>query len=209
MKHRLQYVYREFTSLRFRSLAFAIAVALPPGIQAQAITVIGGNSLARDCYLSASLSSTQQRLADRRALDTCTFALQHGTLNPRDTAATLVNRGIVNAALDNFEDALNDYEDALVLKPEFGEIYVNRGNIYFLGRAYGRAIEDYSKAIELKIGQLHVAHLNRGMAYEKIGDRVHAEADYRQALTLSPDWMLAQEKLDQMTEAAKATGADT
>jgi tetratricopeptide (TPR) repeat protein len=164
---------------------------------AQAMTVIGGSAMARDCFMSAKLASTLT-LMSRSSLEACDYALEHGDMSLRDRAATYVNRGIIKAALEDYKEAIADYEIAIKMKPEFAETYINRGNVFYMGHAYGRAIEDYSKAVELNLNKLHIAHLNRGMAYERIGDRANAESDYRRALELYPDWSLAREKLDRL-----------
>ncbi len=43
--------------------------------------------------------------------------------------------------------------------------------------------------------EYEVAYLNRGMAHELRGDLNAAEADYRQALQLRPEWGTALSKL--------------
>ena len=43
----------------------------------------------------------------------------------------------------------------------------------------------------------HIAHLNRGMAYEKLDEYSYAGENYRRALELTPEWSLTQLKLDQ------------
>ena len=170
---------------------------------AQAMTVFGGSGMARDCFMSAKMASTLTVMT-RGSLDACDYVLEHGEMSVRDRAATYVNRGIIKAALEDYEDAIKDYETAIKMKPEFAETYVNRGNVFFMGHAYGRAIDDYSKAVELKLDKLYIAHLNRGMAYERIGDRANAESDYRRALELYPDWKLARDKLDKLLAKANS-----
>ena len=49
----------------------------------------------------------------------------------------------------------------------------------------------------------HIAHLNRGMAYEKLDEYSYAGENYRRALELSPEWSLAQLKLDRLLAKQK------
>ncbi len=60
------------------------------------------------------------------------------------------NRGVVNAALGNTEEALADYDKAIELDPEYPSAYYSRGNLRRKLRDFDGAVEDYSRAIELK-----------------------------------------------------------
>jgi tetratricopeptide (TPR) repeat protein len=90
---------------------------------------------------------------------------------------------------------MRDYEAARELHPEFGAIYVNRGNIFFVRGTYDSAIVEYTRALDAEMSDYQVAHLNRGMAHESLGHYPDAEADYRRALALAPNWPLAETKL--------------
>lgn len=68
-----------------------------------------------------------------------------------------------------------------------------------VGSSYAR-IKEYEKAIDcfngtIKIGILPpndaVAHLNRGDAYERMGDKIKAKADFQQAVNLFKKYKLA------------------
>ncbi len=185
-------------SFRCLSLAaFFTLVAAPAPAQAQSMSVIGGNSFARACYTAATLA-TQLRNADRQDLQECDQALAYGRLSRKDLLATYVNRGIVHAAMEDYAKALKDYRAAIKLEPGSGEVYVNLGNLYFLGQQYAGAIKHYTTAIELTLRQDHVAHFNRGMAYENSNDLAKAATDYRRALELSPQWALPQQRLERL-----------
>jgi tetratricopeptide (TPR) repeat protein len=101
-------------------------------------------------------------------------------------------------ALESYDEAIADYSKALKLKPEFGEIHVNIGNVYFLGKVFDKAIEEYTLAIDLETTKIHIAHINRGMAYESLGDFDNAESDYRAAMEMFPNAALPQVRLDQL-----------
>jgi len=51
---------------------------------------------------------------------------------------------------------------------------------------------------------MHIAFLNRGMAYEAQGHLDQAETDYRKALELAPQWPLAQQKLERVMAKRQA-----
>jgi tetratricopeptide (TPR) repeat protein len=159
--------------------------------------VITSNNYARNCYRAAGIAARIHYTSHKELLS-CDMAMNHGAMSLRDRAATLTNRGIIYMALENYESAINDYSNALKLKPEFGEIHVNIGNVYFLGKVFDKAIEEYTTAIELETTKVHIAYINRGMAYESLGDFDNAETDYRTVMEMLPDAALPQVRLEQL-----------
>lgn len=178
--------------------AFLLALFLAPApAVAQSVTIISNGQDARACSRAAE-SAAMFQFTSREDLDTCTRALDSGDLKVRDEAGTYVNRGIVATTLGKYQDAFADYHQAMEIMPDLPEAYIGRGNLYFLAEKFDKAIEDYSKALELNISKDHIAHFNRGMAYEKLGDFKDAEQNYRRALEIAPEWPLAQKKLDHL-----------
>ena len=167
---------------------------LPLRATAQAMSVYGQDPAARECYDSAKrVVAFDGTIAFSQ--EPCTRALEQRKLRARDRAATHINRGIMRAASHDYPSAMRDYDTALELYPSFGAIYVNRGNIFFLREIYATAIIEYTKALEAEMVEYEVAHLNRGMAHESLGHYPDAEADYRRALALVPNWRIAETKL--------------
>ena len=101
------------------------------------------NTPARECYQAASIAA-RIHYTSRKDVETCSYALQRTALTPRDRAATLANRGIIYMSLEDYQKAIQDYSAALTLKPEFGELNVNIGNVYFLGKSFDKALVEYS-----------------------------------------------------------------
>ena len=188
-----------FTMNKFipESLLFLLLTYLPAAVLAQAITIIGSGGDARNCSMAAD-TAAKFSFVSRDDLESCNRAIDYGRLKRGDLAGTYVNRGIIETALTSYQDAFSDYHHAMEIKPELPEAYIGRGNIYFLAKKYDRAIADYTKALDLNISRDYIAHLNRGMAYEKIGNYENAEKNYRRALELQPDWQLAKDKLDRL-----------
>jgi len=177
-------------------------LALPLAtVQAQSVLILSNSSDARACMQAAEWTALQQQAA-RTDIDACTRALEHGALTRRDRAATLVNRGIVRVALEDYQQALKDYNDAMELMPELPESYVSRGNLLFLANNLDAAIGDYDKALDLMLGRSHIAFYNRGLANEKRGNSAAALADYREALQLRPDFAEAQAKVAALSAPA-------
>ena len=161
------------------------------------MNVMTGDSGAQGCYRAAGIAA-RIHYSSRDEVENCTNALNRSAMSQRDRAATLTNRGIIHLALADFEKSVLDFNSALELKPELGEIHINIGNVYFHDKLYGEAINEYNHAIEKQTTKAHVAYINRGMCYEKLGDFDKAEQDYRNAMDTLPSSKLAQVKLDEL-----------
>ena len=177
-----------------------ILLLLPVTVFAQALSVYGGNKWARACFDNAELAARDKDIVSRSMLESCDSALEHISLKPKDRAATHANRGIIRAAGNNIDAAMEDYSRAMEILPDSAEVHVNRGNAYFLGSDYAMALSDYERAIALGIRQLHIVHFNMGMAFEKLGNDRAAEVQFRSALELDPDWTLAESRLARLLE---------
>lgn len=177
--------------------ALILLFSTPIILYAQSMQVIGGEQSAANCYMAATIAS-QTHIASRDNIEECTFALDHTSIRYRDRIATYINRGIIHVAMENYDQAVKDYDRAYRLDPDIAELHVNRGNLYFMGQVYDQAVAEYSRAIELDLSKVYVALYNRGLAYEKMGELDKAEADYRRALEIFPQWSHAQNKLDRI-----------
>ena len=179
------------------TVLLVVLISFPINSTAQAVTVMGSGSDARECSFAAETAS-KFKSSVRNKLKHCTIALKDLRIKRRDKAATYINRGILQMVLEHYQDALSDYQIAIELMPELPEAYVGRGNFYFIENEYVRAIADYSKALELDLSKDYLAHFNLGMAYEKLNEYGTAEVNYRRALDLQPEWDLAQRYLDRL-----------
>jgi tetratricopeptide (TPR) repeat protein len=166
-------------------------------LAAQSVTIIGSGEEARRCKAAADIAANMQIAADGD-LEDCNFAIRQGRLTTRDLAATYSNRGIIEVVLERYQEAFEDYGTAIQIMPDLPEPYVGRGNVYFIANKLDEAIEHYNKAMSLELGKMHIAFLNRGLAYEAQGRLAEAENDYRKAIELAPEWTLAQEKLERV-----------
>jgi len=176
---------------------FALSSAASYSANAQNSTVIGEGSFATDCARASSVAITTGS-ASRQDLLMCDRAILEGNLGPKDLVASYVNRGVIHMAMGKPKLALADINRALAKDSETGEAYVNRGNLWFLGKRLEDAIQDYDKAIDLGVERPHVAHLNRAMAYEQLGNLDKAKLDYQTALQYRNDWSEAQTRLDRV-----------
>ena len=153
---------------KFSFLLFINLLSIPLYSTAQSVSILGDSADARECYFSAEIA-IQMHSTSRMEIETCTNALNFQNLRLRDKAGTYINRGILYVAMEEYQKAIKDYARAEKLYPDFGAIHVNRGNLFFMGESYDSAISEYTRALGMDLRQDHVAYLNRGMAYEKLG----------------------------------------
>lgn len=177
-------------------------------VSTEAVTVLGSNASASDCYMSAQMTARNNVYASMSDVNNCTDALSVAGITPRDKAATYVNRGILYANLEMFDQALSDYDSANKILPNRVEVYVNRANIYYIKRIFDKAIAEYTRALELNVQKKHVIFYNRGLAYEHSDEYINAEADYRRSIELAPDWYLPNEKLERVLEKINESQPD-
>ena len=85
----------------------------------------------------------------------------------------------------NYTAAIEDYDRAINLNPEYAIAYYNRGNAKYKLEQYEAAITNYDKAINLNPGFAE-AYLNRGSAKNKLGQYEAAITDYDKAINFSP-----------------------
>ncbi len=90
----------------------------------------------------------------------------------------------------DLQKAIEYLDNAINLKPDFAEAFINRGLAYYELGQYKRAIEDYDQAIRWK-PERAASYNNRGIAYAKTGDYKRAIEDYDQAILLKPNYSLA------------------
>jgi tetratricopeptide (TPR) repeat protein len=183
-------------------LAAVLAGAAVP-LAAQSMTVFGSGENARRCSMAAEVAANM-RVASSEDVEYCSMALELDALRLGDRAGTYVNRGIIQSALGDIEEAMADYDRALKIQPELPEAYVGRGNVRFLLSDPAGAIAEYDRALGMEVSRRYAVLLNRGMAFEARGEFDAAERDYREALRLRPDWTLAQSRIDRVLARRKA-----
>ena len=87
------------------------------------------------------------------------------------------NRGDAYVAQGNFDAAINDYDQAINLNPDFARPFNNRGFAYLKKGDYDRALKDFDQAIKLK-SDYGRAFANRAEAYQLRHDYQSAARDY-------------------------------
>lgn len=88
-------------------------------------------------------------------------------------------------AEENTELALEKAEEALAILPEEGHFHALRGDARLLEEQYDQAIPNYDDAIERR-DDFFYYYLQRGMAYERLGNESRAARDLRKSLEYLP-----------------------
>ena len=69
--------------------------------------------------------------------------------------------------IGKYEQAIDEYNKALKLNPQYFGAYVNRGNAYEAMKRHWTAIRDYDRAIEIN-PNYGGAYMNKGVVYTKM-----------------------------------------
>ena len=95
-------------------------------------------------------------------------------------------RGACYAALGKLEDAVQNYQNALVIKPDYSDVSYNLGNVL---RDLGQledAVKSYKKTIAIE-PNYHAAQYNLGVTFQELGLLDDAAEQYEKALNIKPD----------------------
>ena len=97
----------------------------------------------------------------------------------------LSDRGVAHARLQKPKEAIEDFNRAIQLYPEYAAIYNNRGNVLLALGAVREAMKDFDRALLLSPGYA-AAYSNRAGAYLRLGEMAPALVDYNKAIALVP-----------------------
>ncbi len=123
----------------------------------------------------------QVRLAQQRALDSATAAIQK---NPKDVAA-YIQRANVLRAQRKYAEALRDINAAIKIDPKSGFLYATRARLHELAQNFNAAIADYTTQIQLE-PNAPSPYLQRAAVYRQLKHAKNAEADLSRAIALAP-----------------------
>ena len=114
--------------------------------------------------------------------------IEHGGIERKTIA--YFNMGLSAQQKENNKLAIQFYDNAIELKPDYAKAYNNRGVAKSDLGEKKNAIKDYDNAIELK-PDFAEAYNNRGNAKSDLGRIEDAIKDYDEAIELKPDFAKA------------------
>jgi len=185
--------------MKTRVLLVAFAATLLAGGGANAAVSVMGNGPARVCFQLATYSRP-----DADAVKVCKDALD-GDLSKRDRAATLINRGVIEMALERMQAAQDDFNKGISMMPEMGEGYLNRGVAFIGQKRFSEALVDLNKGLQLGVSRPEIGYYDRAIANEALGNVKAAYEDYRQALAIAPRFERASEQLKRFKVVSDGT----
>jgi len=100
------------------------------------------------------------------------------------------NRGLTFIELENYKNAINDFNEALSFDQENSTLYFNRGYTNALVGNYDNAINDYTKSIQLDSTNTKT-FVNRGDLWADAGESQKAIFDFTAAVSLNEEDELA------------------
>ncbi|MFJ9306830.1 tetratricopeptide repeat protein [Streptomyces cyaneofuscatus] len=141
---------------------------------------------AIDSWGRRLLAAVEER---HTAMGVLTLLLTHGGLDPqgRSLAHTLRGRDHRNAG--RYDEAVEDYSQAIALVPDAGRARYGRGWTLSLQGQYGEALADLDRAVELSPGEAD-NFVARGLTYFGLRRDEEAVADYDRAIELDPGDLL-------------------
>jgi len=106
------------------------------------------------------------------------------------------NLGVVRADQSKLAEAIEHYQRALQMRPDYADAYFNLGNALLQQGKLAEASDHYRQALAIKRDHAR-AHNNWGVVLARQGKLAEASDHFRQALRLKPDHAAAQSGLVQ------------
>ena len=104
-----------------------------------------------------------------KALEDLTVVIDQPGIDDQDKVEAYTNRGVVHTSLGQYAQALEDYQNALELNPDYAIAYYNVGATKSLDGDGNGAVEALTKAVELDPSLAHKAA--RDSDFESIKER--------------------------------------
>jgi Tfp pilus assembly protein PilF len=172
------------------AILFVAALAGSSGVSAQT---------ANDCY-QATL-----RQNDHEIIRICSAALEKGGMNDENRSVVTSNRGLGYLRDKQYDRAIVDFSDALVINPRNPYSFNFRGEAWREKGNLDRAFADFGEALRIDPA-FTGAMYNRGVTFERQGDLSSARAEYRKAVATRGDSALDQWARDRSRERLAALG---
>jgi tetratricopeptide (TPR) repeat protein len=119
------------------------------------------------------------------AIGGCTELIQSGWETDRNLAVSFFHRGRAYFRMQDYDRAVQDFDDAIRLYPSFLNAFFQRGDVYLVKQDYDRAVRDFDEVIRLDPSDA-IAFRYRGDVYLAKEDYDRAIQDYDEVLRLDP-----------------------
>ncbi len=100
------------------------------------------------------------------------------------------NLGYSYAMEGNYKKAIDAFEKAIKIKPDYHVAYYNKGKNYRKLKEYQNAIDAFEKAIKIK-PDFHEAYYNKGAAYGELKKYQEAINAYKETIKIKPNFHVA------------------
>jgi tetratricopeptide (TPR) repeat protein len=179
----------------FKSLALAgtvTSLAAAGAATATEPTFIGGGYAQMCASAATSLSGEATELTGSRLpippVEICTLAIEDEASAATERAGSYNNRGVLLFDEGKYDEALADFDQALVLTNTLAAAHINRGYTLVAQKRWADSLPSFDRGIELGAPDPARAHFNRGIAHEELGHVRDAYYDYMKAAELDPEW---------------------
>ena len=111
-------------------------------------------------------------------------------IQPKNATAAYYNKGNIYLELDDNQNAISDYSNAIKLFQKYDKAYINRGVTYKNIKLYDKALKDFDRAIEINY-QYELVYFHRTCIFQAQEKYPQAIIDYFKCLELNPKYALA------------------
>ena len=162
--------------------AYLMAALLALGTFGPGAAFAAPSDIPRDAGIAAG---ALLRGDAQEAVTRYTEALKESSLSNDRRASILTDRGVAYIKLSQPRLAIEDFNMAAQLFPEFAPVYNNRGNLLLSLGVVKEAMKDFDRAIVLAPGYA-AAYNNRAGGWVRLGKLEDAVRDYSKAIELMP-----------------------
>jgi tetratricopeptide (TPR) repeat protein len=120
-----------------------------------------------------------------------TEAIDTGSLSDANRAVVLASRGVAYDMIGETDRAIDDFDTAIRLYPDYGKTYIYRGLAWAKKRDFNRAADDFTDAVRRDPSDAFLALSNLGNVDEEIGEHDRAIENYGRAIEVNPGYFPA------------------
>jgi lipoprotein NlpI len=170
-----------------RFLACALC-SLAGGAFVVAITIVSApEARAQTQQQSEWCRNTGNAFSPDQVIIGYTAAIESGRWSVKDLVLAYNNRGNARNMQGDFDEAIEDFDEAIKLDPKYALAYNNRGSAWIGMGDFDHAIADFNQAIALD-AKYALAYNFRGSAWIAKGDVDRAISDFDEAIRLEPKY---------------------